>query len=53
VDDGSYVIGGTRYFGERFVQLINMEDTTSSETYWRLTNNSATTQTITVIIRVA
>lgn len=53
VDDGSYVIGGTRYFGERFVQLINMEDTTSSDTYWRLTNNSATTQTITVIIRVA
>jgi hypothetical protein len=53
VDDGSYTVTGTRYYGERFVPLINMEDTTSDVTYWRVTNDSATSTLITVIVQVA
>ncbi len=53
VDDGSYVLAGMRYYGERFIPLINMEDTTSPNTYWRVKNDSAAPQSITVIIQVA
>lgn len=53
IDDGSYVINGNRFFGERFVPLINMEDTTSTVTYWRVQNNLTTNQVITVIVKVA
>lgn len=53
VDDGSYVIGGTRYYGERFVPLINMEDTTSDVTYWKVVNTSATPTVYTIVVKVA
>lgn len=53
VDDGSYMVAGMRYYGERFVQLINMQDTTSSDTYWRIYNDDAAPRIITVIVSVA
>ncbi|MNR94425.1 hypothetical protein D3C72_255000 [compost metagenome] len=53
VDDGSYTVAGTRFYGERFVQLINMEDTTSSNTYWRVYNDDTSPRIITVIVSVA
>ncbi|MNK83516.1 hypothetical protein D3C87_1033310 [compost metagenome] len=53
VDDGSYTVAGMRYYGERFVQLINMEDTTSSNTYWRVYNDDNSPRVITVIVSVA
>jgi hypothetical protein len=53
VDDGSYVSAGTRYYGERFVPLINMEDTTSTYTYWRMINNESSSRVMTAIIKVA
>lgn len=52
-DDGSYTIAGNRFYGERFVHLINMEDTTSSETYWRVYNTDVSARMITIIVRVA
>jgi len=53
VDDGSYIVGGQRYYGERFIQLINMQDTTSDVTYWRVYNNSGVPSTVSVIVKVA
>lgn len=53
IDDGSYVVGGQRYYGERFITLVNMQDTTSDVTYWRITNNAGSLTAVTVIVRVA
>ena len=53
VDDGSYVSAGQRYYGERFVPLINMEDTTSDLTYWRIINDDTAPRVITIIVQVA
>lgn len=53
VDDGSYIVGGNRYYGERFVPLINMDDTTSDVTFWRVYNDGANPTVITVIVKVA
>lgn len=53
VDDGSYVVGGQRFYGERFVPLINMEDTMSDVTYWRVYNNNPSLSVMTVIVKVA
>ena len=52
VDDGSFSVAGMRYYGERFVQLVNMEDDTLQKTYWRVTNNTNYSQQITVIVKV-
>lgn len=53
VDDGSYVVSGNRFYGERFINLINMQDTTSDVTYWRVYNNNVSPSIITVIVKVA
>lgn len=54
VDDGSYIIAGQRFYGERFVPLINMEDTMSDVTYWRVyNNNNSSLSVLTVIVSVA
>jgi hypothetical protein len=53
VDDGSYVVSGNRYYGERFVPLINMEDTTSDLTYWRVINSSITPAVYTIVVKIA
>ena len=53
VDDGSYSVAGMRYYGERFIQLLNMEDTASDLTYWRVINTDPAPRTITVIVQVA
>jgi len=52
VDDGSFTLAGMRYYGERFVNLINMDDTTSPNTYWKITNTGTTPTSITIIIQV-
>lgn len=51
-DDGSYVIQGNRYYGERFINLVNMDDPSSDETYWRVYNNRPTPVNITVVVNV-
>ena len=51
-DDGSYVIGGQRYYGERFINLVNLTDPTLDYTYWKITNTGAPGQVITINVQV-
>lgn len=50
VDDGSFVVYGSRYYGPRFISLYNLEDPDGGMTYWRIRNDSDTAQSIIVTI---
>lgn len=50
-DDGTYVADGNRYFGPRYVTLFNREDSSQTNTYWRLKNTHTQPQIITLNIR--
>ena len=39
IDDGTYTTSGTKYYGPRYIFLQNIEDRTSNNSYWKLTNN--------------
>ncbi len=52
IDDGSYVISGTRYFGERFITLLNLSDPTSGNTFWKVTNPSFAPAPIILTLKV-
>lgn len=51
VDDGSYVVAGQRYYGSRFVNLQNLQDNSSRNTYWRVYNTTSEPSIITVNIK--
>ncbi|ASV44746.1 hypothetical protein FDI40_gp324 [Agrobacterium phage Atu_ph07] len=51
-DDGSYVIGGQRYYGERFINLVNLTDPSADHTYWKITNTGVAGQVITINVQV-
>lgn len=52
VDDGSYVIDGTRYYGERYVNLANLSAINSGVTNWKVTNTGPLATALMVTVTV-
>ncbi len=41
IDDGSYISGGTRYYGPRHVLLTNIDNPSSGSSYWKIISDSS------------
>lgn len=53
IDDGSYTVDGQRFYGEKFITLMNSEDPDSTKTYWRVFNDTPDTKQYSIVVRVA
>lgn len=51
IDDGSYVVGGERYYGPRQILLVNTGNPSSGKSYWTVTPNSSFLGPLTIKLR--